>query len=142
MAFLCGCHKHRCVGKLLILERQPGAATPLKILLMGVSFNLGNMGVSALAAGSVTCILHKFPDAEITLLGFGRDRVAQPVTVGGRKLALKSVNMRFSKKFYLPNNIAMLILIALGLKLVPSKALRKNLTLRNAPSLWRKCVPL
>ena len=132
MAFLCGCHKHRGVGKLLILERQPGAATPLKILLMGVSFNLGNMGVSALAAGSVTCILHKFPDAEITLLGFGRDRVAQPVTVGGRKLALKSVNMRFSKKFYLPNNIAMLILIALGLKLVPSKALRKKLILQNA----------
>ena len=113
-------------------EEKPTSKGPLKLYLMGASFSTGNMGLSALAAGSITCILHKFPDAEISLLGFARDRVAQPVTVGGRKLALQSINMRFSKKFYLPNNIAMLILFALGLKLVPAKALRKRLILRNA----------
>ena len=92
------------------------------------------MGVSALTAGTITCVLHQYPSAEIILLGYGKEKkvFTQQFLVGGRGVSLTFVNMRFSKNFYLSNNIVMLILFSLGLKLIPSRTLRNKLVGRNA----------
>lgn len=104
----------------------------MKIALLGASFDTGNMGVSALAAGCMTCILESFPEAEISLLDYGKEEERIPFTYrGGRHIAIRRINMRFSKQFYLPNNIAVLILLALIAKLIPFQKLRKGLIERN-----------
>jgi colanic acid/amylovoran biosynthesis protein WcaK/AmsJ len=41
----------------------------MKILLIGATFATGNLGVSALADSSIECILCKWPEADIALLG-------------------------------------------------------------------------
>ena len=45
-----------------------------KILLLGATFSTSNMGVGALTAGTIKCILHRFPDAEIFLLDYGKKK--------------------------------------------------------------------
>ena len=115
----------------MALEKQSTARAHFKLCLLGADFNTNNMGVSALAVGTITCVLHRFPTAEIILLGYAKKGFTQLLTLGNREVSLKFVNMRFSKKFYLSNHIAMLILFSLGLKLVPSRNLLKRLIRRN-----------
>lgn len=98
-----------------------------KICVFGAAFDTGNMGVSALAAGTLKCILHRFPDAEIILLNYGKSGFAFPFRAGDMQAMVRFVNMRFSKKCYLKNNIAMLILLSVILKLLPFRKLRRKL---------------
>ncbi|OFW08469.1 MAG: hypothetical protein A3G20_06515 [Acidobacteria bacterium RIFCSPLOWO2_12_FULL_59_11] len=116
----------------MALEKQSTARAHFKLCLLGADFNTNNMGVSALAVGTITCVLHQFPTAEIILLGYAKKGFTQQLTLGEREVSLEFVNMRFSKKFYLSNNIAMLIVFSLGLKLIPSRNLRNKLIRRNA----------
>lgn len=99
----------------------------VKICILGAGFDTGNMGVSALAEGSLKCILHRFPDAEIILLNYGKSGFTFPFRTGGMQTVVRLVNMRFSKRFYLKNNIAMLILLSFALKLIPYRNLRRKL---------------
>src|SRR5207244_1279177 len=101
------------------------------ILVLGATFNTANMGVSALAAGSIRCILQRYPEAEIFLLDYGRQSFQQRFQFGDRHVRIHFVNMRFSKKFYLTNNVGLLILLALALKLLPWKQIREKLIARN-----------
>lgn len=103
----------------------------LKVILLGATLETGNMGVSALTMGAITCIVHKYPEAEILLLDYGKDNSTYNVRILGREISVHTLNMRFSKKFYLKNNIAILILISLLLKLVPSKSIKKFIILKN-----------
>lgn len=105
---------------------------PLKISILGAAFNTLNMGVGALAAGTLTSICHQYPDAEISFLDYGKQGMTVDFPVQGKKIPVKFVNIRFSKKFYLPNNIALLILLSLALRLVPGRRLRYKLGARNA----------
>src|SRR2546430_3220781 len=103
-----------------------------RICILGATFDTGNMGVSALTAGTVTCILERYPEAAISLLDYGRERRPTSFRFRDRWIPIQFVNMRFSKKFYLPNNIALLILLALALKLLPWKGIRKRIILANS----------
>ena len=103
-----------------------------KVCVLGATFNTGNMGVSALTAGTIACILHRYPDAAISLLDYGREGLPIRFRFRDRWIPIQFVNMRFSKKFYLPNNIALLILLALVLKFVPWKGLRTRTILANS----------
>lgn len=102
-----------------------------RVCLLGATFATHNMGVSALAMGSIRCILHRFPHASIFLLDYGKNSTVYRVKVDGRKLSIPLVNMRFSKRFYLPNNIALLLLISLALKCIPFRRLRQKLMAKN-----------
>jgi colanic acid/amylovoran biosynthesis protein len=104
----------------------------LKISILGAAFNTPNMGVGALAAGTLTSICHQYPDAEISFLDYGKQGMTVDFPLQGRTIPVKFVNIRFSKKFYLPNNIALLILLSLALRLVPTRRLRYRLGARNA----------
>jgi colanic acid/amylovoran biosynthesis protein WcaK/AmsJ len=103
----------------------------MKISLLGASFDTGNMGVSALTSGTITCLLHRFPDAEISLLDYAEEGREVSFVHEGRRVSIQLVNMRFSKRLYLGNHVAVLILLALILKLIPFQQTRRTLFARN-----------
>jgi polysaccharide pyruvyl transferase WcaK-like protein len=109
----------------------------LKVCLLGASFATNNLGVSALTAGAIQAILHRFPEAEIVLLDYGKQRLQYDFQVGDRKVPVQLVNMRFSQKLYLPNHILVLILTALILKLIPFQKLRAYIISKN---FWLKQI--
>jgi hypothetical protein len=50
----------------------------VKVCLIGASLDTDNLGVSALAESSIKVILNRLPDAEIFLLGSGREPKQSP----------------------------------------------------------------
>ncbi len=101
------------------------------ICILGATFSTDNMGVSALAAGTITCLLRRFPNADLFFLDYDKNGFTQQFQLGDRSVSVEFVNMRFSKKFYLPNNIAILFLVSLALKVVPLRRVRERLARTN-----------
>ena len=101
------------------------------IILLGASLDNDNMGVNVLAASAIKCVSRRFPEAEIFLLDYGKHPSAHVVTIGEHKLRIPKVNIRFSKKLYLPNNIAFLLLLATVLRCIPSSSLRGRIVATN-----------
>ncbi|MEO7145079.1 MAG: polysaccharide pyruvyl transferase family protein [Bryobacteraceae bacterium] len=103
----------------------------LNILLLGATFETGNMGVRALTAGAIKCLLSQYPNARISLLDYSKTSRLYTLNVDNRKISIPLVNMRFSKRLFLPNNIAVLLLLAIVLKLIPFRKLRDSVAARN-----------
>jgi colanic acid/amylovoran biosynthesis protein len=93
----------------------------ITVCLLGASLNTGNMGVSALASGTVTAALNCFPGGRVFLLDYGREPESYTVQTPAGPATVDLVNIRFSKKFWLPNNIARLLATAVCLRLVPQR---------------------
>ena len=74
---------------------------PMRIGLLGASFDTGNMGVSALAESSIKVILNRWPDAEVILLGSGRTPDEHLLKINDRELHIKTVPIRFCKNLFL-----------------------------------------
>lgn len=89
------------------------------------------MGVGALTAGSIRCILNQYPEAEVSLLDYSKKSSIHVLKLDGRDISISVVNMRFSKKLYLPNKIAFLLLLAAGVKLIPSRRIREYIMAEN-----------
>jgi polysaccharide pyruvyl transferase WcaK-like protein len=102
-----------------------------RMVLLGASLDTDNMGVNVLAAGAVKCVLSRFPDAEISFFDYATEASLHMLKVNGREVVIPKVNIRFSKKFYLPNNIALLLLSATLMRWVPSGSLRRWVLARN-----------
>ncbi len=110
---------------------------PVCVCLLGVSLNTGNLGVSALAAGTITSVLNTFPDAEIFLLDYGRKPEHYRVHVLNGAVEVGLVNVRFSKKLYLRNNIARLLAVTILTRLIPIKKWKQALRAKNP---WLKKI--
>jgi colanic acid/amylovoran biosynthesis protein len=104
----------------------------LKIAILGATLESTNMGVCALAAGAVRCFLHAYPSADIHFLHFAKSRTVQTMTIDGEQVRIPVIPMRFSKRLMLPNNIALLTVLALLVKIVPSKTFRNWVLSKNA----------
>ena len=104
---------------------------PIKVCILGAAFNTPNMGVSVLAAGAIRCVLHRFPEARITQLDYGREGYDFQFSHDDKPIHVRFLNIRFSKKIYLANNIAILILLALVSRLIPLRYLRYRLLSAN-----------
>lgn len=98
------------------------AQSAFKVVLLGAGFDTGNMGVAALASGTIASALDAFPNARIYLLDYGRE--AKVYDIRHREMTFKAelINLRFSKQLFLPNNIARLLGTALWLRLLPPAA--------------------
>ena len=116
-------------GKHALIRDQ---ARRQKFCLLGASFGTDNLGVHALAEGSVRALLHRSPDGEIFFLDYAREPAAYQLSLADRVITIPLVNMRFSKKLYLPNNIVVLLTIAMVLKLIPFRWLRQKVIASNA----------
>ena len=49
-----------------------GVKEAMNVCLLGASFETGNLGVNALAESSIKCVLARWPNATVTLLGSSR----------------------------------------------------------------------
>ena len=107
-----------------------------KILLLGATFNTDNMGVGALAAGALTIVTKKYADADIFFLDYGKKSIITKIDVAGKNLSVPLVNLRFSWKIFLPNNVAYLFVMAILIKLV-GQNLGKTLIEKNR---WLKII--
>ena len=103
----------------------------LKVCLLGATFSTSNMGVGALTEGTIQSVIHQFPDAEIILLDYGTEGLTYNIQIDKRNVPIQLINMRFSKKVYLKNNIALLIFLSLVLKLIPFQKIKNKLISNN-----------
>ena len=104
---------------------------PIRACLLGASLSTGNMGVSALAAGTVSSLRNAYPEAEVFLLEYGKEPARYTVHSQQGPVAVELVNIRFSKKFFLPNNIARLLCEAFLIGLLPASRWKDSLYRKN-----------
>src|SRR3990172_7240021 len=103
------------------------SSEPKRILLLGAGFTTRNMGVWALTSGAITSILNAYPDAQISLLDYHTTPESYTVKHPGGTATVKLINIRFSKKFWLPNNIFRLLVTAILMKIIPFKDFQNRL---------------
>jgi len=102
-----------------------------KICLLGASFGTSNMGVNALTAGTLKAFYEQYPDGELFLLDYGKKEITYNFQMGDHLLPVQLVNIRFSKKIYLKNNIALLIVLAVLSRIIPLRHIKEEVILRN-----------
>lgn len=107
-----------------------------KILLLGASFATDNMGVGALTAGALTIVKKIHTGANISFLDYGVDSKVYDIEIEGQVVSVPLINLRFSKKIFLPNNIIRLLFLSVLLRLIGQNAC-KTLIERN---IWLRVV--
>lgn len=105
----------------------------MKVTILGAGFDTGNMGVSVLAAGAVRNVSDRYPNAEILFLDYGRAPAEWTVWIDGSRPPIRTrmVNARFSKWLLQPNNILLLVLLALLARCCPWASGRQWIRTRN-----------
>lgn len=111
--------------------RASGPVTSFRFVLLGASFGTGNLGVAALASGTIAAVIQSRPGARIVLFDYGREPATYQVKCPKGSASVPLINIRFSKKPWHPNHIARLLLTACFLKLIPSRRFRERVVLRN-----------
>ena len=102
------------------------------VLLLGASFETGNLGVGALAESSIKILRQAYPDAAITLFGDGYEPREMSVAVGREHLAVRCVPVRFCRDVRLPYHFLWFMLWGILAKLTPGRRARRWLLGRNA----------
>ena len=91
---------------------------PTRVLLLGASLDADNRGIGALAMGALTILRHRFPGCDIRLVDYSHEATTSHVSLAGEAVDIPLVNLRFSWKLWLPNNIVRLLLAAAWLRWV------------------------
>lgn len=102
------------------------------VCLLGASFDTGNLGVNALAESTIKVVLHRWPEAEIVLLGSSHLPEESSLLVGGRQVTCRAVPIRFSKNVFLPYHFLQFVMYRILAALLLWPALRRRLYQRNA----------
>jgi len=89
-----------------------------------------NMGVNALSEASLKCIFTQWSDAEVTLRTI-IDESDQKLTIGSRDIWIKNRALWTGINLSKPNNIYLLIIYALLLRLLPFKGFQELLERTN-----------
>jgi len=93
----------------------------VQILLLGASFDTGNLGVNALAESSVKCILHRWPGAQIILFGSGYEPGQVTTWVADRQVTLQQVPVRMGTQLRLPYHFLWFFLRGAAAKALPGR---------------------
>ena len=113
-------------------ERSDTKLKPIRIGLLGASFDTGNMGVSALAESSIKCILNRWPNAEVTLLDSGRLLGEHRQRIGDKDICVRELPIRFCKNIFLDNHFLVLCFYALLFKVFRWKKFKRFCARRNS----------
>lgn len=113
----------------MIARVEMGRTNGSKVLLLGAGFETGNLGVEALAIGTIQIIQAHYPDARIQLLEYGATRRQYTMEINGNPIELATLNIRFSKKIWQKNHILWLMLCGIAARLFPF--LRRSIRSRN-----------
>ncbi len=114
-----------------MLEKSKIKEENMKICLLGASFETGNLGVSALAESAVKIILHRWPDAEVTLLGAGYVPGEHHLSLMGRETSVRILPIRFCKNVFLPYHFLKFVFYGLLLKILPGLRMREYVANHN-----------
>ena len=90
-----------------------------KLVVLGASFNTGNLGVSALAWSSLKLLRKKWPNAEIALLGVGRKPGSATIYIDGTQETFATWPVRYTPNIFAQHHILRLCLGALLFRLFP-----------------------
>ncbi|MGB8225633.1 MAG: polysaccharide pyruvyl transferase family protein [Sedimentisphaerales bacterium] len=104
----------------------------IRICLLGASFETDNLGVNALAESVIKCILHRWPDAEITQLDSGREMGEHRLRIGDKDLMIKKMPIRFCRNIFLGNHFVVLCFYGILFKLFRSEKFRRFCARRNS----------
>jgi len=96
------------------------ATPPKELLILGADYSTGNMGVDALLSGSVASAQNAAPSMRIRLLTYGRGD-------GQGRGGIEQVNLRFSWKLFLPNNVLRLLMVAWLVRVIPWVPMRQRM---------------
>ncbi len=102
-----------------------------KILLLGATLDSDNRGIGALAMGALAILLNRYPGCDIRFVDYGHTARATEARVNGETVTIGLVNLRFSWKPWLPNNIVWLLMLA-ALSRLFGAPLRRRITDSNA----------
>ncbi len=111
-------------------KSSPQKCPPATAVLLGASFDTGNLGVSALAESSIKIILHRWPDCEIVMLGVGREPGECKLEVRGRDVIIKTLPIRFCPNILAQNHYLRLLFWVILARLIPVNCLRRRLVAR------------
>lgn len=100
------------------------------VLILGATFGTDNMGVGALASGAISILSKRYPDAEIRFLDYGHQPTVSIVYVDGKRLQVSLVNLRFSWKIFLWNNVVYLLVLS-GLNRLFDERFSQRMTQKN-----------
>ena len=100
------------------------------VLLLGATFATGNLGVGALASGALAVIWHAQPNARVRFVDYGKEAETSVVEILGCKRPVSLINLRYSWRVLLQNNVVYLLVLALMLKVL-SPALRRRMIMGN-----------
>jgi polysaccharide pyruvyl transferase WcaK-like protein len=90
----------------------------MNIIILGASLNSNNLGVRALASGTIKAIKASYPNAKIYIFDYAYQPSNSKLFISGKNIDVKLINIRYSKKIYLSNNIAKLNILALLINIV------------------------
>ena len=85
--------------------------------VLGAGYGTGNMGVAALASGTITVLARFFPGAAISLIDYAASPAQFRVSVDGRDLSVPLFPIRFLRG--LLNNVFFLVLASLFARICP-----------------------
>jgi polysaccharide pyruvyl transferase WcaK-like protein len=104
----------------------------MQISILGAELGTGNLGVSALAAGGVSWLASRYPEAVISFVGYAKEESTCWLIRDGKRQEITVLNIRFSKRLHLSNNISTLLALAWVAQIVPYGRLRDWLIGRNS----------
>jgi polysaccharide pyruvyl transferase WcaK-like protein len=100
-------------------------------MLLGVTYNTNNYGVRVLLSGTVSALAARHENLEFLALDYQHTPATwhEETPVGSR--SVKLINLRFSWKLYLANNVFTLLFFAGLVRLIPFVKLRRSLLSQN-----------
>lgn len=88
-------------------------ASRIRVCIVGASLNTGNLGVSAIVSGTIAAILNAHSAASVTILDYGLTPELYELPHSAGVIVVQFVNVRFSRRLHLKNNIVRLLWEAL-----------------------------
>ncbi len=102
-----------------------------RVALLGVSRDNDNYGVCVLLSSAVEALSAAEPEAELLLLDYGKEPEQWTEKTGDLEREIRLVNLRFSWRLHLPNNLFRLVALAALSRAMPSKVWRVRIISRN-----------
>jgi len=104
----------------------------INLSFIGPSFNTNNLGVNALALGTIQSLVEQDEEVDIVLIDYNkRHEIYYDVVLSDKPYHFRQLNMRFSKQIFGKNHIIRLLLIVLFMKLLPGKSLKQKIFSKN-----------
>jgi len=102
-----------------------------RIALLGVTRNTDNYGVRVLLSSAIELLSITHPGREIILVDYGREAEEWTETTGGNEYKIRLINLRFSWRLHLPNNVFRLVAVAALSRAIPAEKWRLRFLGRN-----------